>query len=452
MIKSRRKIKKYENSGITLIALVITIIVLLILAGVTIAMLTQENGILKMVNEAITDTIEGEVKEEVSLIINEYAGEKYIKGTDLGTFLEQKSKEENSVIQKVTDNKDGTYTLRVKEYNVTVKDDGKIEELVVIDPVEEAKKDKIEEILPENFTVSSDESEDELHEGLVVIDGKGNQWVWVVVPKTDEVYPTATTSLTITDSTEESVYTLIENDLNTYTAEYKTDATYSDTHLEYSPLTAEEYSEVKKEVLKGIYEKEGFFVARYEMGFETSSEVFSMPDLYPKGSINLKTAQTLAESMGNTNINTRGTLMFGFQWDLILKFIEVNSNGSITQNQLINDGAQIGNYKSSQFPLYSNGKYSADKGVNYGYSEEKLAGISWLITTGSSEKHKMVNIYDIAGNMREWTLETKPADNFYILRGADYTYTTRSGVSAANRNMGGYYSNQSWLSGRSVLY
>ncbi len=446
------KIKKYENRGITLIALVITIIVLLILAGVAIAMLTQENGILKMMNEAIVDTTEGEVKEEVSLIMNEYAGEKYTNGTDLGTFLEQKSKEENSAIQKVTDNNDGTYTLRVKEYNVIVKDDGEIEELVKIDPEEEAKKAKIEEILPEGFVVSSNEAEDELHEGLVVIDKKGNQWVWVIVPKTDEVYPTATTSLTITDSTEESVYTLIENDLNAYTAEYKTDATYSDTHLENSPLTVEEYYEIKREILKGIYEKEGFFVARYEMGFETGDEVFSMPDLYPKGSINLNTAQTLAESMGDINVDTRGTLMFGFQWDLILKFIEEYSEGSITRDQLVNNGIDIGNYKNSQFPLYSTGKYSADRGVSYLFSEEKPLNIAWVITTGSSEKHNMVNIYDIAGNMREWTLETKPADKFYILRGADYTYTARSNTSAANRNLGGYYSNQAWLSGRAVLY
>ena len=46
MKKSNVKIKQNTNKGITLIALVITIIVLLILAGVSIAMLTGENGIL----------------------------------------------------------------------------------------------------------------------------------------------------------------------------------------------------------------------------------------------------------------------------------------------------------------------------------------------------------------------------------------------------------------------
>ncbi len=49
-----KKIK--ENKAITLIALVITIIVLLILAGVSIAMLTGENGILNQANKAKTET------------------------------------------------------------------------------------------------------------------------------------------------------------------------------------------------------------------------------------------------------------------------------------------------------------------------------------------------------------------------------------------------------------
>ena len=56
-----------ENKGITLVALVVTIIVLLILAGVSIAMLTDENGILKQANAAKQTNIEGEVKETANL-------------------------------------------------------------------------------------------------------------------------------------------------------------------------------------------------------------------------------------------------------------------------------------------------------------------------------------------------------------------------------------------------
>lgn len=59
-----------EQKGITLIALVITIIVLLILAGISIATLTGENGILTKANTAKKITIEGEEKEQISLAYN----------------------------------------------------------------------------------------------------------------------------------------------------------------------------------------------------------------------------------------------------------------------------------------------------------------------------------------------------------------------------------------------
>ena len=66
---------KKEN-GITLIALVITIIVLLILAGVSIAMLTGDNGILTKSNEAKTASTEGEKLEAVKLAIAEIVANK----------------------------------------------------------------------------------------------------------------------------------------------------------------------------------------------------------------------------------------------------------------------------------------------------------------------------------------------------------------------------------------
>ena len=59
--------KRLNNKGITLIALVITIIVLLILAGVTIATLTGENGILTRASDAKEETIIAQEKEQIAL-------------------------------------------------------------------------------------------------------------------------------------------------------------------------------------------------------------------------------------------------------------------------------------------------------------------------------------------------------------------------------------------------
>ncbi len=70
-----------DNKGITLIALVITIIVLLILAGITIAMLTGENGLLTKANDAAANQIIAESKDLASMAVAkayaDYVEDKY---------------------------------------------------------------------------------------------------------------------------------------------------------------------------------------------------------------------------------------------------------------------------------------------------------------------------------------------------------------------------------------
>ena len=83
MIKTKKEKNKDMNKGITLIALVITIIVLLILAGVSIATLTGENGILTRANDAKTSTEIAEEKEKVRLA----AGAAYAE--DLGGEIKE---------------------------------------------------------------------------------------------------------------------------------------------------------------------------------------------------------------------------------------------------------------------------------------------------------------------------------------------------------------------------
>lgn len=73
-----------NQKGITLIALVVTIIVLLILAGITIAMLTGDNGIITRTNDSKMSQIEGQVKEEVNLAVQSakiFAMQKSVEST-----------------------------------------------------------------------------------------------------------------------------------------------------------------------------------------------------------------------------------------------------------------------------------------------------------------------------------------------------------------------------------
>ena len=66
--------KKNNENAITLIALVVTIIGLLILAGVSISMLTGDNGVIGQANKSLIKTDNGRVLENVRLKITEYKG------------------------------------------------------------------------------------------------------------------------------------------------------------------------------------------------------------------------------------------------------------------------------------------------------------------------------------------------------------------------------------------
>lgn len=103
-----------NQKGITLIALVITIIVLLILAGVTIAMLTGENGILNKATGAVSDTEKATAEEAIKMeVYNNIATN---EGTfDLNTFTSISTNSDYSyAVGSAKDNK--------KDVTVTGKD------------------------------------------------------------------------------------------------------------------------------------------------------------------------------------------------------------------------------------------------------------------------------------------------------------------------------------------
>ena len=103
--------KTKESRGITLIALVITIIILLILAGVTIATLTGENGILTQAQNAKRETTKAEAEEQFALIANEWMIAKRVGDKTLEQFINDKIKE--GKLTGVADNGDGTYTIEI---------------------------------------------------------------------------------------------------------------------------------------------------------------------------------------------------------------------------------------------------------------------------------------------------------------------------------------------------
>ena len=113
--------KTKEMKGITLVALVITIVVLLILAGVSINTVLGDDGIIKKAKEAAAATKQASAEEEMNRLVLEY--QLASKDETLESFLQEKVTEGR--IDGVTDNGDGTITITKKvegkDYTITVK-------------------------------------------------------------------------------------------------------------------------------------------------------------------------------------------------------------------------------------------------------------------------------------------------------------------------------------------
>ena len=271
-----------------------------------------------------------------------------------------------------------------------------------------------------------------LEKGLTIQDSTGNQYVWVEVPKTKEVYPTA--GLEITEFTD-AEYTQIENDLHTYTNDYRKsgweDKYYSDAA---TGLTSAQYTELKQKMLKSVYQNGGFYIGKYETGTETartSGDASTAPtetpvikkNAYPYNYVTCSQAQTLATTKMESGDRTT-SLLFGVQWDLTLKYLEKKGT---SQADLKTNSTSWGNYQNNAWNITNeNLKYAEYK--NYSLQpwtaateKSKTSSEMILLSTGASESFSKMGIYDLAGNEWEWTLEyTSFTYNPCAVRGGNY--------------------------------
>ena len=266
-----------------------------------------------------------------------------------------------------------------------------------------------------------------LDNGLTIQDSTGNQYVWVEVPKTKEVYPTA--GLEITEFTEDE-YTAIETDLHTYTNDYRKsgweDKYYSDAT---TGLTSEQYTQLKQKMLKSVYQNGGFYIGKYETGTETARTSRNAPpetpvikqNVYPYNWVTCSQAQTLASNMEHGDRTT--SLMFGVQWDLVLKYLETKGTA---QADLKTDSTNWGNYIDSAWNItnenlkYAEGKYNSLQPWTTATEKSKTSWEIILLSTGASESFSKMGIYDLAGNVGEWTLEyTSDSSTSCAIRGGN---------------------------------
>ena len=371
-----------NNKGITLVALVVTIVVLLILAGVSINLVLGENGIVAKTKEAKDKTEQAQSNELQDF--NNISGE---------------------IDEILSDNGSG---------NGGTGGGSGTDKKVPAEPTEETAP-----YYPDGDFKTIDGTIDS---GLVIADKNGNEYVWVVVPKSlynntaynsnDEKKPSSSTD-----------YANIEYCLQQYTATYRNGTKYSDTYVAddknvgwFADATA--YNNLKNSMLKSVYENGGFYVGRYEAGIsenrtassgKATETPVSKANAYPYNYVTRTQAKVLAEKIKYTNGDKSytGSLMFGVQWDLVLAFM--HNKGKIDDSKLITNSTTIGNYEDNLWEIKNaNAQYSEDYGDTFTACQnpfKKESSSDILLTTGADSSFSVQNIYDIAGNVYEWTLE-----------------------------------------------
>ena len=394
-----------KNKGITLIALIITIIILLILVGVSIN-LAIKGDLFGSAEKAVNGT--NAKVEEQQTAVDELMGE-----------LDEVEKEIEE--QQRQDNLPGT---RVSENTKYIRD-GKTA------------------WIPKGFTVSGIKSEQSIDNGLVIYDipegttpdwsnpdsvkTKYNQFVWIPV----EVKSTDTeNSIASFYRSEWSEWTANESTGGERTTGLDTDYTEPDSTNDTTDKTG-----IAKQIAnltKSIYKHGGFYIGRYEAGSKTPrtsssgvTEIGIKQDMYPytyvkwgdsMSSIGTTGAVYLSNSLYNTNeYGATSMLCTGACWDSMLDFIK-DSKHSVT------DSTKWGNYSNSEtfeitrgaYAVYNNNTLGSFNNVGSKYSKTK--GTTILLTTGATERNCSKNIYDVAGNCFEWTTESN-SSGFRVYRG-----------------------------------
>ena len=295
--------------------------------------------------------------------------------------------------------------------------------------------------LPTGFTQVSGTT---LKNGITIQDSTGNQYVWIEVPMTEEVYQTA--GLSITNFTDEE-YTTIETDLHTYTTDYRNGTSYKDEYYSDATtgLTSDQYTELKKTMLKSVYQNGGFYIGKYETGIENEPKTSGSADIapteipvikqnaYPYNYVTCSQAQILASNIESGNHTS--SLMFGVQWDLVLKYLEIKGT---SQADLITNSTSWGNYQNNAWNITNENLKYVPNGSGWTSATEKTkdSSTSILLSTGASDDFSKQGIYALAGNVWEWTLEKTSYSSYpCALRGGSYNYYGDD-YPAAYRNFG----------------
>ena len=226
-----------------------------------------------------------------------------------------------------------------------------------------------------------------------------NQWVWVPVPDVSRIYDKTNrkSKLYSITSTGRSNYTnsnyepgIVSYDNEQYFSQYNLPG-MTKTKLFYEIETELD------ETIKSIEKYGGFYIGRYETGeTKTTKPVVKRMSSNPSASwydsyVSLRTLVS--------NENLKSNIIWGCLWDETLQWFR--ESGAKTDAEIYNSATWGNHLDSEGFIYYTNVAGSIGS---------KTQGRSASIPTGSTERNKANNIYDMAGNMYEWTLEGYGSD------------------------------------------
>ena len=292
-----------------------------------------------------------------------------------------------------------------------------------------------------------------------------NQFVWVPVNDISRIYgvdsngklwgklydydETGRTPLNWTENGNMSITSMTSNREPAILSEYDTDSqlqSYLGGKTAYELLS--EMEENYYETIKSIEKYGGFYIGRYETGGLSETAVVRKMET----DINNQTWYTMYEKMKEirgSNESVKTSMIWGSLWDETLQWLidskAKTSDGTEITYELVGDDSTLwGNYILSTFNYIPEGATEPNPTSKHG-----AIGV-FIIPTGSSEYTKVNNIYDMAGNVFDWTLEVNSTYG-RVHRGGYYnTYGSLDPAADRDRNIPTY--SNDYYGCRTLLY
>ena len=352
-----KKVKR-QVKGITLIALVVTIIVLLILAGIALNLTIGQNGIFSRAQTAANTWRNAETNEQLAMGELEDWMDGYLNGNGGNQGGGSGGGDYNT----------GTTVEEARNQNKPFEND-----TTITDSCTPANSIRV----PAGFKIAED-SALTVEDGVVIEDKDGNQFVWI--PAKTEAEGGATINLS-SGGTETIVYQRTAFTRENITTQF-TETMPSDEEASVNAWG-------------------GYYIGRYEAGDKESTEAKTMRSGQTDATITIKkgqapynyitqaNAKTKAEGMDTLQEYTTATtkLVSSYAWDTAISYIQIKNSDYGTNSP-------EGNYRNTTFT------YTDITGA----SQTKNNNSYTLIPTGQTTA--VSNIYDMGGNLYEYTTES----------------------------------------------